>query len=54
MYCTKQYVLTLVVLSKIVEDSGYILSTIDISQQRPMISDTTVHQMWGTISAQHL
>jgi hypothetical protein len=33
---------------------GYILATTELSQQRLLISCTTAHQMWRTLSAQHL
>ncbi|EFX68670.1 hypothetical protein DAPPUDRAFT_259795 [Daphnia pulex] len=39
---------------KDVRARGFILSTTELSQQRLLISCTTAHQMWRTLSAQHL
>ncbi|XP_032790442.2 uncharacterized protein LOC116927507 [Daphnia magna] len=39
---------------KDVRARGYILSTTELYQQRLLISCTTAHQMWRTLSAQHL
>ncbi|KZS02048.1 Uncharacterized protein APZ42_001066, partial [Daphnia magna] len=33
---------------------GYILSTIEVSQQRILIDCTSAYQMWQALSAQHL